>query len=71
MNRKYLFEKYISTHFEENSKLSNERINLEFCTFDRNFENILLNKKTKDILEIGFGTGFFIKYLLSIFVGVK
>jgi len=65
MNRKYLFEKYISTHFEENSKLSNERINLEFCTFDRNFENILLNKKTKDIIEIGFGTGFFIKYLLS------
>lgn len=65
MKRNFLFKNYITTQFEHNAELSDERIRLENNTFDRNFKKILPNNKEVKILEIGFGTGFFIKYLLS------
>lgn len=65
MKRNDLFKNYITTHFSENAKLSDKRTKIENNTFDRNFKKILPENKDIKILEIGFGTGFFIKYLLS------
>lgn len=65
MERKDLFENYITTHFKDNADLSKGRIELENNMFDRNIGRLLVEGKNVKILEIGFGTGFFINYLLS------
>jgi len=66
MDRNYLFENYITTHFDDNADLSDERrLRLENNSLDRNLAGILPQNKNIRILEIGFGTGFFLKYLLT------
>jgi 2-polyprenyl-3-methyl-5-hydroxy-6-metoxy-1,4-benzoquinol methylase len=65
MKRNFIFKNYISTQFSYNADFSPEKIKLEFNTFDRNFKKILPDNKNARILEIGFGTGIFIKYLLE------
>lgn len=65
MKRNFLFENYITTHFENNAELSPERIQLENNIFERNFKSLLPSNKEVKILEIGFGTGFFLKFLLD------
>lgn len=65
MKRNYFFEHYITTNFDHNTDLSDRRLKLEYDGFDRNIKRLLQKNKDAKILEIGFGTGFFIKYLLS------
>jgi 2-polyprenyl-3-methyl-5-hydroxy-6-metoxy-1,4-benzoquinol methylase len=66
MERNELFKNYITTRFKQNIELSDERIKFENNTYDRNLKTILSGNKDVKILEIGFGTGFFIRYLLSL-----
>lgn len=65
MNRNQLFDDYIRTRFSDNTDLSDARIRLENDIFDRNLRKFLSEDRKVRILEIGFGTGFFLKYLLS------
>jgi len=64
MERNLLFKNYITTQLSHNANLSTKRIRLENNTFDRNLSSMLPMSKKAKILEIGFGTGLFIKYLL-------
>jgi cyclopropane fatty-acyl-phospholipid synthase-like methyltransferase len=63
MERNDLFKNYITT--QSNAELSDEKIKLENNTYDRNLRKLLPKNKEVKILEIGFGAGFFIRYLLS------
>lgn len=65
MKRNDLFQNYITTHFSDRAYLSDERTKIENNTFDRNLKEVLPENRSVKILEIGFGTGFLIKYLLS------
>lgn len=65
MNRKEYFDDYLSTHFSRNAGQDDKRDGLEFATFDKNFGPVLPKSKNAKILEIGFGTGFFLKYLVK------
>ncbi len=61
-----VFGKYISSgHFEGNTNLSSMKIMKEFNGFDKNILPYLPEEKKAFILEIGFGTGIFLKYLLE------
>lgn len=64
-NRKDYFNNYITTHFSANAVLDKKKDLLEFNTFDRNILQFLPKNKNAKVLEIGFGTGFFLKYLLK------
>jgi len=65
MKRKDLFKNYIETQYKEQTDFSINKIRLEFNTYDRNFKKFLPCNKNVKILEIGFGTGYFLKYLLE------
>ncbi len=62
--QKQIYDKYITSgYFKQNTDLSDKKIKKEFNFFDRNiFSHLSKNRKSK-ILEIGFGTGIFLKYL--------
>lgn len=66
MKRNQLFKDYITTHHHANTDFSENKISLEFNTFDRNIRQYLPKNKDAKILEVGFGTGYFLKYLLSL-----
>lgn len=65
MNKKKYFINYLSTQFDCNTDLSVKRLKLEYNTFDRNIKEFLPPKKNSRILEIGFGTGYLLKYLIE------
>lgn len=64
MSRKYLFKNYISIRFKDRTDFAKKKLKLEFNSYDRNYQNYLPQNKNANILEIGFGTGYFLKYLL-------
>lgn len=64
-NRTEMFDKYISTHFSSNVDFSDAKLCLEYTSFDVNIEKYLGIKSDLRILEIGFGTGYFVKYLID------
>lgn len=59
-----MFENYLSTHFGYNTDLSNAKLVREYRSFEKNLGTYISHDSRK-ILEIGFGTGYFIKYLLE------
>ena len=65
MERKQIFENYMSTHSAGYTDFSKDKLRLQFNSYNRNYATLLPNNKEASILEIGFGSGYFIKYLLS------
>ena len=64
--RNELFEHYLSQHLSSNLDMTRKRLSREFDQFHRNLGTLLPMDKSANILEIGFGTGYLLKYLLSI-----
>jgi len=65
MSRIYLFKNYISNRFKDRTDFSEKKLKLEFNSYDRNYQEYLPKNKNANILEIGFGTGYYLKYLLA------
>ena len=63
---KILYDTYISSgHFMENTNVSKKRLRKEFNGFDKNILPELSKERSISVLEIGFGTGYFLRYLLK------
>src|SRR5438874_2150963 len=65
MNRTVLFKNYISNCHSDRVDFSKPKMREEFNYYDRNFKYFLPREKDRAILEIGFGTGYFLKYLIG------
>lgn len=65
MSNTKLYENYMVNQLSSNIEMSSKRLKIEFHQIDKNVGVYLPKDKHAPILEIGFGTGYMLKYLIA------